>query len=237
MTVFCEWGPNAVALLRERVGLIVIVDVLSFCTAVDVATARGALVHPRAWTDGPDALAEAEAEAARMGALLARPRGTAGAPYSLSPASLADIPPTARLILPSVNGARLSLACGDTPVMAGCLRNAGAVGEAARGFAGGRDIAVIPAGERWPDGSLRPAIEDWLGAGAIIAATGLPCAAEAAVAREAFLAARADLPHLVRTSASGRALIETGYGGDVDMALDLDASDGAPLLMDGAYRQ
>ena len=237
MTIFCEWGPAGVALLRETVGLVVIVDVLSFSTAVDIATARGALVHPHRWASGSEGLADAERAAASIGAVPARPRRMAGDGYSLSPASLAAIPPATRLLLPSPNGATLTLACGDTPVMAGCLRNASAVGEAARAFSGGRDIAVVPAGEQWADGSLRPAIEDWLGAGAIIGAIGLPCSAEAAVARDAFTAARADLAHLVRTCASGRELIEAGYGEDVDLALDLDASDGAPLLVDGAYRQ
>lgn len=234
MTIQCEWGANGVALLRGHVGLFVIVDVLSFSTAVDVATARGALVYPHE----PDTTASAlETRAAQLGAALARPRAQAGEGYSLSPPSLAAIPPASRLLLPSPNGARLTLACGDTPVMAGCLRNASAIGEAARAFAGGRDIAVIPAGERWADGSLRPAIEDWLGAGAIISATGLPCAAEAALARDAFEAARATLPFLLRDCRSGRDLIAQGYEGDVAMALDLDASDGAPLLVGGAYRQ
>jgi 2-phosphosulfolactate phosphatase len=32
-------------------------------------------------------------------------------------------------------------------------------------------------------------------------------------------------------------LITRGFERDVEMALDLDVSDGAPLLVDGAYRQ
>lgn len=237
MTVHCEWGLPGIAQLRERVGVIVIVDVLSFSTAVDVATARGALVHPHGDDGTASSLAEATQAAATLGAVLAQPRDAAGGAFSLSPASLLAIAPATRLLLPSPNGSHLSLACGYTPVFAGCLRNATAVGEAAAAFAGDRDVAVIPAGERWTDGSLRPAIEDWLGAGAIISAMARPCAAEAELARIAFEAARPTLGHLVRTSQSGRELIERGYEGDVELALDLDASDGAPLLVDGAYRQ
>jgi 2-phosphosulfolactate phosphatase len=238
MTVRCEWGLKGIELLRDRVGVVVIVDILSFSTAVDVATARGALVYPFAYAHDANGQAQAEKAAATLGATLALPRKTAGNQYSLSPVSLAAIPPATRLILPSPNGSRLSLACGDLPVFAGSLRNATAVADSVRAFAGGRDIAVIPAGERWhDDDSLRPAIEDWLGAGAIISALGLPCSPEAELARLAYDAARPDIGHLVRTSMSGRELIEAGYEGDVEMAIDLDVSDGAPLLVDGAYRQ
>jgi 2-phosphosulfolactate phosphatase len=235
MTVHCEWGLNGVELLRERVGVIVIVDILSFSTAVDVATARGALVYPFPHERDTH---RAEDAAAAVGATLAQSRGDAHGLYSLSPASLADVAPATRLMLPSPNGSRLSLACGDIPVFAGCLRNATALADSVRAFAGGRDIAVIPAGERWPqDDSLRPAIEDWIGAGGIISALDLPCSPEAELARIAFEAARPDIGHLVRNSLSGQELIARGLERDVEMALDLDVSDGAPLLVDGAYRQ
>lgn len=238
MTVRCEWGLKGIELLRDRVGVVVIVDILSFSTAVDVATARGALVYPLAYQHDAAGQAHAEEAAAALGATLALPRKAAGAQYSLSPVSLAEIPPATRLMLPSPNGSRLSLACGALPVFAGSLRNATAVADSVRAFAGGRDIAVIPAGERWrDDDSLRPAIEDWMGAGAIISALGLPCSPEAELARLAYEAVRPDIGHLVRTSMSGRELIEAGYEGDVEMAIDLDVSDGAPLLVDGAYRQ
>ncbi|MEO1146213.1 MAG: hypothetical protein AAFY26_11535 [Cyanobacteria bacterium J06638_22] len=94
-----------------------------------------------------------------MAAELATKQGTGK--YSLSPASLLSIPQGTRLVLPSPNGSTLSLATGATLTIVGCLRNARAVASAARRY--GSKITVIPAGERWSDRSLRPALEDWMG--------------------------------------------------------------------------
>jgi 2-phosphosulfolactate phosphatase len=139
-------------------------------------------------------------------------------------------------MLPSPNGSRLSLACGDRPVLTGCLRNAAAVAQAARRLARGGVIGVVPAGERWPDESLRPAIEDMLGAGAVVHHLGLPCSPEAQVARDAFRSAADDLVRLIRASVSGRELIDRGFSNDLDIALAVEASGCAPFLSEGAYR-
>ncbi len=218
--------------MRERVAVLVIVDVLSFSTAVDIAVNQGAAILP--FPSGDRAAAQAAAEKAQ--AQLAAPRQAGGGQFSLSPRTLAALPPDTRLMLPSPNGSRISLAGGNTQVMAGCLRNAKAVAKHARLLAGDGDVAVVPAGERWPDGSLRPAIEDWLGAGAILDSLHMPMSSEARLARDAFRTAIPSLHDLVQQSISGRELIDEGYCEDVALALDLGCSSAAPVLRDGAYR-
>ena len=228
--VHCEWGLSGVEALRDHVAVMVIVDVLSFSTAVDVAVHRHARIHPFPYGDEDASRAEAE----RLGVRLAASR-KAGGQLSLSPASLMKLNPGERLLLPSPNGSRLSLAGGKATVLAGCLRNAKAVAAKALALADGAKIAVIPAGERWPDGSLRPAIEDLLGAGAIIAALDQTGDPEAQVARDAFLSAEPHLAQTLRGCRSGQELIGREHAMDVEIALDLNASHCAPMLKNGAY--
>jgi len=228
----CEWGLRGVEALRDRVAALVIVDVLSFSTAVDVALASGALVIPFSLSDR----ATARVAAAAAGAVLAKPREAGGADFSLSPPSLVGIPRGTRLLLPSPNGSRLSLAGGAVPVFTGCLRNAEAVAAAVRAVAGDGAVGVVPAGELWGDGSLRPAVEDLLGAGAILDALDLPLSPEARVARDAFRSAAGDLAALIRGSISGRELIDRGFEEDVEFAVVCNVSTAAPLLRGGAYQ-
>lgn len=227
----CEWGREGIEALRSQVSVFVIVDVLSFSTAVDIAVGRGASIYPFPLGDHAAATAAAE----KLGATAAAPKRAAGGQFSLSPASLRHLNPGDRLLLPSPNGSRLSMACGDTPVLAGCLRNAKAVAAKARELAGQGDIGLIPAGERWPGDTLRPAIEDLIGAGAVIDALDGEMTAEARVARDAWRSARGDLEALIRDCRSGRELIERGFAIDVDLALEREISAAAPLLREGAY--
>ncbi|MFE5588050.1 2-phosphosulfolactate phosphatase, partial [Kitasatospora sp. NPDC056531] len=126
-------------------------------------------------------------------------------------------------------------------VVAGCLRNGGAVGRwlAARGYGTReRPVGVVAAGERWPDGSLRPALEDLLGAGVGIAALRErdcgPLSPEAATAAAAH-ASCADVARAVEGSVSGRELAEGGFADDVAIAVEPAASELVPLLVDGAF--
>ena len=223
----CEWGTQGVAALAPVSDVVVIVDVLSFSTSVDIAVGRGAVVYPygASYEDAP-------AYAASLGAILAQKDRKAQ--FSLSPQSLAQIPVGSRLVLPSPNGATLSLLTGDTPTLAGCLRNYAAVARAAQRY--GSNIAVIPAGERWGDGSLRPAIEDWLGAGAILSQLSGSLSPMARAAVAAFRSAEADIEGWLRQAGSGVELIERGFEQDVRLAAAIGGSSTAPVLVEGAFR-
>jgi 2-phosphosulfolactate phosphatase len=231
-----EWGVEGMRRLAPDSDVVVIVDVLSFSTCVDVAVARGGAIFPYRWRD-----ASAEAFAREKGALLAVSRGrtTPEQPYSLSPVSLEALPPGARLVLPSPNGSTLAAVAAEAgaTVIAGCLRNARAVATAARAL--GQAVTVIAAGERWEgsDEPLRPAMEDMVGAGAILAALRPTAPSPEAIAAIAvYAAAAAALLPFVAACSSGRELIALGYADDVEIAAHLDASETVPLLRDGAFR-
>jgi 2-phosphosulfolactate phosphatase len=164
------------------------------------------------------------------------PDDTSG-PSSLSPVSLLGIPPGSRLELASPNGATVSLAAADAGavVLAGCLRNAEAVAAAARRLGG--PVGVVAAGERRPDGSLRPAVEDLVGAGAVLHALGGRPSPEARAAVAAFLDAAAHLPATLAGCASGRELAARGHAADLRLAAELDVSRVVPHLSGGAFAQ
>lgn len=224
----CEWGEHGVAVLAPISDVVIIVDVLSFSTTVDIAVQRGATVFPFRWKDD-----RARTFAESMQAELADP-ARAKSRYSLSPKSLANIPAGTRIVLPSPNGATLTLAAKPRPVVAGCLRNARAVALAAAGY--GHAVALIAAGERWKDDmTLQPSYEDLVGAGAIIQHLAGSRSPEAASAVAAFVDAKVALAENLRRCISGRELIERGYPEDVELAAQLDVSDCEPTFDGEAF--
>lgn len=215
--------------LAPEVDVIVIVDVLSFTTCVDVALGRGAEVFPYKMNDGTEA-----GFADQVDAVVAGPRGD-DAPYSLSPVSLAEVAPGTRIVLPSPNGAALAFGAADagaTEVVAACVRNGAAVGSA---FAD-EDIriGVIAAGERWKGstGPLRVAVEDLLGAGAVLSMFDrAELSPEARAAAAAWHEAEPEIVDRIRDGVSGRALIERGWPDDVLLAAQAHVSDLVPVLV------
>lgn len=222
----------------------VVVDVLSFSTSVSVAVDRGCEVLPFGWHD-----VRAAAFAADRGAVLAVGRleaqGAGLDAPTLSPARVQSGPLPRRLVLPSPNGSTICTALADrgAEVVAGCLRNATAVARHLAELVGrGRSVAVVAAGERWPDGSLRTALEDQLGAGAILSSlTRLDPIPPAAFSPEAWSAARlfdalgVGVGSMLRGCVGARELTAKGFADDVDVAGALDSSDVVPVLRGGAF--
>jgi 2-phosphosulfolactate phosphatase len=229
-----EWGIHGVEAIGLGARAIIIVDILRFTTTVATAVERGAIVYPYRWRDD-----SAVAFADSVGAVLAvrRQDATAAHPFSLSPLSMAAVNAGTKIVLPSPNGAEVSLAAAKSgrAVFAGCLRNAQAVAAAARAV--GTPIAIVAAGERWHvDGSLRPSFEDMLGAGAIIDELDrMAMSPEASAALAVFKSARDDLERMLLDCASGRELAGKGFTDDVIWAAKLNVGSVAPLLRDGAY--
>lgn len=224
----CQWGRHGVdTIARDAVAIIV--DVFSFSTAVTIAAERGAVVFP--WAHDH---ACAVAFARQQDAVVASSRVLA-AP-SLSPASLQRVERDTRIVLPSPNGSRLTIHAMRVAraVAVASFRNATAVAKWANEQ--GAPIAVIPAGEQWDDGSVRFAVEDLLGAGAVIATLRGSKSAEATMAAAMFTQTRGDLAETLRGTESGRELIERGFGEDVELAAALDVSNVVPVLREnGAF--
>lgn len=227
MRVAMEWGPVGAKVLAESCDVLVVVDVLSFTTALTVAVEQGAKVWPHTGGETAGRLAR------DIDAVLAGSR-TSHEGMTLSPASLRDLPADTRLVLPSPNGSSICFAAvnGARPVVAGCLRNAHAVARHVRDV---DRIGIVPAGEQWSDGSLRPAYEDLVGAGAIAdrLAGEEPSVQLSPEAEAAVLAFRSLRPLEVCTS--GLELLEKGFAEDVRIAGDVDASDVVPGLVEGRF--
>lgn len=234
-----EWGLSGAEAIGKKSTYAVVIDVLTFTTALSVSLDLGSTVYPYPWKTGAGVFAQ------KHSAAVAYKRGEASSgQFSLSPGTLRSSPAPDRLVLPSPNGSTISHALieENCQVMAASLRNAVAVGNwlAAKLVENPEAVLVlIPAGEKWPDGSLRPAVEDLWGAGAVVEA--IRKQIEVTVSEEALLAANAyqsvsgRLEQALSHCSSGKELVAMGYADDVATASEHDSSTSVPLLRGGRF--
>ncbi|MCM3655643.1 2-phosphosulfolactate phosphatase [Agromyces mediolanus] len=242
-----EWGAEGLERLAPA-DVIVLVDALSFTTAVVAAAEHGLAVAP--W---PKHEPGAEEFAAGLG------DGTALSAPAAFLAALAtgqELPahPGAVLVLASPNGASLARGLarreaapsdGAEPpvVLAASLRNRTAVARRILALqeAHGRrlSVAILAAGERGGDG-VRFAVEDQLAGGAVVdalVALGIDhTSPEAAVACAAFEGLRRAVGHLQSASGSGAELLQRGVGEGVAAAAQTDVTELVPELRGEVFR-
>jgi 2-phosphosulfolactate phosphatase len=128
-------------------------------------------------------------------------------------------------------------------IVAGSLRNCAAVARWAlerQAEKGDRfTVAVVAVGEPRDGGALRFALEDLLGAGAIIdalAAVGIDyCSPEAAATAAAFTGLRNATGHLIGASTSGRAATARSDRAAVDVAIAVNSSDEVLVLREFSF--
>ena len=186
-------------------------------------------MYPYRWKD-----ASARTFADSHGAQLSNGHDAAG--VSLSPTALLNQATLDAVVLPSPNGSTCSVLAAETGsiVIAACLRNAPAVAEYLA--ATSLPVTVLACGERWPDGTLRPSLEDLLGAGAVLSNLGGDLSPEAKSAA-AWQDAKHTIANAILTCVSGRELVERGCRDDVVYASAYGVSDVVPVLVEGAFRR
>ncbi|MGN5240469.1 MULTISPECIES: 2-phosphosulfolactate phosphatase [unclassified Rhodococcus (in: high G+C Gram-positive bacteria)] len=233
-----DWGLRGAAAIAEGADVAVVVDVLSFTTTLSVALDAGIDVLPYRWRDET-----AAAHAAAHDAVLAvgRRDATPGE-VSLSPGTIRSVRNVERMVLPSPNGSSIAydLDSRASTCLGASLRNSHAVAEWIARHHPTAVVAVVAAGEKWPDGSLRPAVEDLWGAGAVIAElveTFGPesLSPEADQARCAWVAVADRVAGALRDCASGRELAQIGFARDVEIASEVRSSDCVPVLIDHRF--
>ena len=232
-----DWGRGGVREAAARAEALIIVDTLSFSSAVVTAVQGGAMVYPCAVED------DAQTFAKRVGAEIAVRRSEVPEKgrFSLSPLTFLQVETGTRVVLSSPNGATCSRYGRDVPYLfVGTLLNAQATADTITHILNTTNLSVtvIAAGERWrtpsEDGDLRYAVEDYLGAGAILSYLDCEMSPEAQGCAGAFLHIRDRLEAILWDCASGRELREIGYGDDVRHCAQLNLYDTVPVMRDEA---
>ncbi|MFB3162080.1 2-phosphosulfolactate phosphatase [Neobacillus sp. 179-J 1A1 HS] len=234
-----EWGRRGAREAAERGDIIIIVDILSFSSTVVSALHFGAVIYPYPpYGNGKQYAKEVNAEY-----ILGRAEAAKAGKSTLSPVSFNEEHSKKRYVLSSLNGAFCTwIASKAQALFIGSLLNAAAVASAANQLRlkTKANITVIPCGEQWSNGgeeedTLRPAMEDYLGAGAILSYLEGEKSPEAEVCMGAFLQAEPKLDALIWDSGSSRELRERGFAADVEHCSRLNVYQSVPILKDNHF--
>ncbi|MFD0770421.1 2-phosphosulfolactate phosphatase [Bacillus sp. CGMCC 1.60114] len=236
-----EWGRRGAREAAKRGDITIIVDVLSFSSTVVTALHVGAEIFPYP----PPLNEKAKAYAHQLDAelMLSRAEATKMGKHSLSPVTFSHADQGKRFVLCSLNGASCAwIASKVSALFIGCLLNAAAVAEAANLIQKqtGANIKIVPCGEHWEDpkedeNELRPAIEDYLGAGAIIEKLQGSKSVEAQLCMGAFQYAKSNLNEFIWDCGSGRELRERGFAEDVTHSASLNLLQVVPFLQNDRF--
>jgi 2-phosphosulfolactate phosphatase len=164
-----EWGRRGARAAAERADILVVVDILRFSTTAVTAVHHGVTLFPCHWDEDIVAFAR------RVDAIPGGHRSGEDTRFTLSPLCYLDVPVGTRVALASPNGATCARYADAVPSLyVGALVNAQAVANRIDELLRESDhaVTVLACGERWTtpseDGELRFAVEDYLGAGAIL---------------------------------------------------------------------
>lgn len=233
-----EWGRRGVREAAARGDVIVIIDTLSFTSAVTTAVAHGIDVYPL--SEDEDAAAFARMKDAELA--VRRDDVPAKGRFSLSPQTFETDARGARVVMASPNGATCARIARDAPyVFAASLLNAAAAASAVNAILREteRCATIVPCGERWhtasDDGVLRFAIEDYIAAGAVVSYIEAEASPEARATEAAYTGAKASLLATLLECASGRELVARGYEADVRFCAKINAYDVAPELREERF--
>lgn len=236
-----EWGARGVREAAGRGDIIIVVDVLSFSSTVVTAVSHGAKIYPYpAYKDGKEL-----EYATKVGAelILGRAESIKLGNPTLSPVTFNQTHKNKKYVLCSLNGALCSWIGAKVPaLLIGSLLNASAVASYAHQLQAqiGANITVVPCGEQWGDvlegeNSMRPGIEDYLGAGAILSKMNGDQSPEAELCSNAFKGVKDRVQDLIRECGSGRELRLKGYEKDVIHASQIDSFKTVPVLIDSYF--
>ena len=232
-----DWGQRGAAAAAARGDLLVVIDVLSFSTVVATATHRGVAILP--------CFSEAKQR-------LAKEVGAAPAVKRAEVPRLGRFSPSPETYLTAEAGTAVAL---DSLNRAACvLRGRGAAALIAASFVNaeavaawltkqirttGNNVTILACGEHWPTPfpgeEVRFALEDYLGAGAVLSYLDFDKSPECQVCEAGFRSVRDRLEQVLLHCGSGIELRDKGYATDVRHAARLNLYDVVPILEGAAF--